>query len=199
MENFLYLLILIQIIILFSKSNAIQGYFDKTKYISFKQFYSVELFNQIKNEIEKPLDSFKVASIGMEPMVAQYNGFHTLDGYYTDYSKSYKQDFRKIIAKELDKSSHWRKYFDSWGARCYLFVSELDYIGKDYRLHYHSIQKDSKINNLELDIEAFKKLGGQYIFSNIEISNYKNNGLVFLKSLKKKIHLTIFIYILLNK
>ena len=119
---FAFLILFIQIIFLFSKSNAIYGYFNKTNFISYKQFYSVELFEQIKKEINKPLESFRVASIGIEPMVAQYNGFYTLDGYYPDYSKSYKQKFRKIMAKELEKAPFLKNYFDNWGGRCYLFI-----------------------------------------------------------------------------
>ena len=98
-----YFFVIIQIIILFSKSNAIQGYFDNSNYTSYNKFYAVDLFNEIKNEIEKPLDTFKVGSIGIEPMVAQYNGFYTIDGYIPDYPLGYKNNFRKIIAKELEK------------------------------------------------------------------------------------------------
>ena len=176
-----YFFVIIQIIILFSKSNAIQGYFDNSNYTSYNKFYAVDLFNEIKNEIDQPLDTFKVGSIGIEPMVAQYNGFYTIDGYIPDYPLGYKNNFRKIIAKELEKSAHWKNYFDNWGARCYLFISELEHIGKDYKLHYHSIPKGFQIRNLDLDISAFKSLGGEYIISNVNILNHKENNLMFIK------------------
>ena len=54
-------------------------------------------------------------------MIAMYNGFNTLDGYVTDYKKSYKV-FRKIIEKELEKACLWRSYFDNWGGRCYVVL-----------------------------------------------------------------------------
>ena len=171
---------------MFSKSNAISGLLSKSNYISYNQFYATELFDQIKKDIKQPIDSFKVISIGIEPMIAMYNGFNTLDGYVTDYKKSYKVNFRKIIEKELDKSEHWRSYFDNWGSRCYVFVSELEFIGKDYRLHYHSIPKDFKIKNLDLNIEAFKNLGGLYIISNVEIINYSTKGLIFINEYQNK-------------
>ena len=75
-------------------------------------------------------------------MVAQYNSFFTIDGYITDYSLTYKNT-EKIIAKELEKSVHWKNYFDSW-EKMLPFVSELEHIGKDYKLHYHSIPKGFK-------------------------------------------------------
>ena len=61
------------------------------------------------------------------------------------------------------------------------FISELEHIGKDYKLHYHSIPKGFQIQNLDLDISAFKSLGGEYIISNVNILNHKENNLMFIK------------------
>lgn len=143
---------------------------------TFKQFYSVDLFQQIKDYIGQPQDTYRVASIGLHPAIAQYNGFYTLDTYNNYYSLAYKHQFREIIAKELDKSPELRTYFDQWGGRCYLFVSEL---GKNYEF-----KKDSgkQIRHLDLNMEAFKALGGRYIFSAVPILNAEEDGLHFLKA-----------------
>jgi hypothetical protein len=87
---------------------------------------------------------------------------------------SYKQRFREIIAEELEKSDRWRKYFDRWGSRCYVYVSELDEL---------FIFKDSKhvVNNLELNIAALKALGGEYVFSGVQIMNAQAAGLDLLR------------------
>ncbi|MFN2747429.1 MULTISPECIES: DUF6044 family protein [unclassified Bacillus (in: firmicutes)] len=142
---------------------------------SFREFYASEQFKEIKQFIGRPERSYRVASIGLHPAIAQYNGFYTLDTYANIYPLKYKYQFRKIIAKELEKNPVLKRYFDEWGSRCYLFVDEL---GKHY-----AFKKDSKkkITNLELNTEAFKEMGGQYIFSAVPIVNAEENKLALLK------------------
>ncbi|SFC00739.1 hypothetical protein SAMN05443252_101421 [Bacillus sp. OV322] len=143
---------------------------------SFREFYAEEQFRDIKNYIGKPQSSYRVASIGIHPSISQYNGFYTLDTYNNFYPLSYKHQFRKIIAKELDKNKKEKRYFDTWGGRCYIFVAEL---GKKY-----DYRKDSKkkIHNLQLNTAVFKKMGGRYIMSAVPILNAEEDGLHFLKS-----------------
>ncbi|TXC77017.1 hypothetical protein FS935_22910 [Metabacillus litoralis] len=138
---------------------------------SVNEFYSVELFEDIKDHIELPVEEYRVASIGIHPAIAQYNGFYTLDTYNNFYPLTYKYEFRKIIEKELAKNKKIRTYFDEWGGRCYIFTDEL---GKHYMF-----KKNTKktLKNLELNIEAFKDLGGHYLFSAVLIENAKENQL----------------------
>ncbi|GIN68194.1 MULTISPECIES: DUF6044 family protein [Bacillus] len=142
---------------------------------TFREFYAKEQFQQIKQFIGRPKQSYRVASIGLHPAIAQYNGFYTLDTYANIYPLKYKYQFRKIIAKELEKSPGLKRYFDEWGSRCYLFVSEL---GKHYAFKKNSRKK---IKNLELNTAAFKEMGGRYIFSSVPIMNAEQNKLTFLK------------------
>lgn len=138
---------------------------------SFREFYAVEQFRDIERFIGLPKESYRVASIGLHPAISQYNGFYTLDTYNNFYSLPYKHAFRRIIKKELAKQKKLRKYFDSWGGRCYLFVAELG--GKsDFRK-----TSGKKVYNLELDIDAFQRLGGRFIFSAVPIVNEEENGL----------------------
>lgn len=141
---------------------------------TFKQFYAVEQFKEIQAYIGQPQSSYRVASIGLHPAIAQYNGFYTLDTYNNYYPLSYKNEFRRIIAPELDKNATLKTYFDQWGNRCYLFVNEL---GKHYEF-----RKDStvRITNLELNIAAFKALGGRYIFSAVPVLNAEEDSLHLL-------------------
>lgn len=138
---------------------------------SFKQFYAIDQFNDIRQYIGKPQSSYRVASIGIHPAIAQYNGFYTLDTYNNFYPLTYKHQFRKIISKELDKSPVLKKYFDTWGGRCYIFVAEL---GKNYEFKKES---KVKIHHLQLNTSAFKKMGGKYIFSAVPILHANENGL----------------------
>lgn len=139
---------------------------------SVSEFYSEDLFEEIESHIGLPQKDYRVASIGIHPAIAQYNGFYTLDTYNNFYPLTYKYEFRKIIEKELSKNKTIRTYFDEWGGRCYIFTAEL---GKHYMF-----KKNSKktLKNLELNTEAFKKMGGSYIFSAVPIENALDNQLV---------------------
>jgi len=143
---------------------------------SVKEFYSTELFEEIKSYIGMPVEDYRVASIGIHPAIAQYNGFYTLDTYNNFYPLTYKHEFRKIIEKELNKNKTIRTYFDEWGGRCYIFSAEL---GKHYMFKKNS---HKKLKNLQLNVEPFKKLGGTYIFSAVPIENARDNQLELEKT-----------------
>lgn len=138
---------------------------------SFREFYAEKQFAAIREYIGRPVHTYRVASIGIHPAIAQYNGFYTLDTYNNFYPLEYKHRFRRIIAKELEKNKKLREYFDEWGGRCYLFVDEL---GKHYMF-----KKTSKrtIRHLELNTKAFYAMGGRYIFSALPIENADDNAL----------------------
>ncbi len=154
---------------------------------SFKGFFAESLFDDIRDYIGKPQDSYRVVSIGLHPSAALYNGFYTLDGYHPNYPLEYKHEFREIIARELEKSHQdfeegglvdLKLYFDSTGGgiRAYFLVSELN---GDYMCVKGSC---SSIESLELNTEKVKEMGGKYIFSAVEIKNAEENGLLFLKA-----------------
>ncbi|ANX12572.1 hypothetical protein ABE41_011170 [Fictibacillus arsenicus] len=130
-----------------------------------KEFYAEELFQDIEKYIDRPLDSYRVASIGIHPAIAQYNGFYTLDTYNNFYPLTYKYAFREIMDKELAKNKRLRTYYDEWGGRCYIFTDQL---GKHYMFKKNSSET---LKNLQLNIEPFKQLGGEYIFSALPIEN----------------------------
>ncbi|GER67786.1 DUF6044 family protein [Weizmannia acidilactici] len=186
-KKFVKVCLIAQIVVLFAFNPEI--YYRVAGKPSFNQFYAVQQFNEISRYIGKPKSSYRVASIGIHPAIAQYNGFYTLDTYNNYYPLSYKRQFRKIIAKELDKSPTLKTYFDQWGNRCYIFVSEL---GKNYEFKKGS---GVKIHHLNIDTNAFKKLGGRYIFSAVPILNTKEEHLRFLKAFhNRQSAWTIYLY-----
>lgn len=142
---------------------------------SFAQFYAVKEFNEIKAFIGKPLQDYRVVSIGLHPAVAQYNGMYTLDTYNNFYPLSYKHQFRKIIAPELAKSKELKSFFDDWGGRCYMFSSEL---GERYAFSKYS---SVVIHHLDIDAQALKQMGGDYVISSVPIENAKGNRLELQK------------------
>lgn len=139
---------------------------------NYEQFYAVALFEQIKEDIGYN-GEWSVA-YGMHPAVLEYNDIATLDGYLGFYSQQYKEDFRKIIAPALERVEASRIYYDDWGARVYL------YSGTEESVVSASKTVNTEDSVLYIDTQAFKDLGGSYIFSRIEISNKEEMGLVQL-------------------
>ena len=140
---------------------------------TFKQFYDEQLFNDIETYLGNK-KQYKVICLGFHPAIALYNGFQTLDGYFANYPLEYKHKFRELIAEELNKSEENRKYFDNWGSRCYLLSHEFD----DF---LHGKDKNTKVLDLSINTLALKNIGGEYIFSSVEIVNYEPLGLSFVK------------------
>jgi hypothetical protein len=149
--------------------------------LSFKEFYSENLFAQIAQFIGKPKASYRVASIGIHPGISQYNGFYTLDIYTDIYSLEYKHRFREIFAQELDKNEDLKRGFDSNAKRCFIYVNELHgnplIRGLAFTRGISKFEKNLKITHLSINTHAFKQLGGQYLFSAVEIVNAPENGL----------------------
>lgn len=144
-----------------------------TKSPSFKEFYDVKLFSQMKEELGIKECETTIACVGMHPSVAEYNGIKTMDGYIQMYPLSYKNKFYEVIAGELEKSEDLKDYFCHWGSRCYMFSAEL---GRRYML-----RKDSgrRIENLDINCTALAALGCRYIFSSVEIGNADSLGLEY--------------------
>lgn len=136
---------------------------------NYEQFYAADLFAQIKEDIEYN-GEWSVA-YGLHPAVLEYNDIATLDGYLGFYSQQYKEDFRKIIAPALDRVEASRIYYDDWGARAYL------YSGTDDSVVSSAKTVHATDSTLYIDTEAFKALGGTYIFSRIDVSNTEELGL----------------------
>ncbi|MDP4107166.1 MAG: DUF6044 family protein, partial [Bacillota bacterium] len=156
---------------------------------SFEQFYAVNEFNDIKKFIGKPVKDYRVVSIALHPAIAQYNGMYTLDTYNNFYPLSYKHQFRNIIAPELAKSKTLKSYFDDWGGRCYIYVSE---IGEHYLF-----SKNTKkvIHHLDLNTQALKQMGGDYVLSSVPIENAQENQLTLQKVFTdKQAYWKIYLY-----
>lgn len=137
--------------------------------LNYHEFYSEDLFTLIKEDID--YNGEYAAAYGFHPAVLTYNGISTLDGYLGMYSQEYKENFRKIIAPALERSDYYRNYFDTWGARAYIFPG---FDGNSYLPSRNLTLPDSK---LYIDTDAFKALHGVYLFSRFEISNAKEIAL----------------------
>lgn len=155
--------------------------------LSYEQFYAVDLFEKIKADIG--YQGEWAAAYGFHPAVLEYNGIATLDGYLGFYSQQYKEDFRKIIAPALERVEATRIYYDDWGARAYL------YSGTDLSIVSATKTVYATDDHIYIDGEAFRALGGTYLFSRIKLSNAEEVGLSLLGEYTAADHsMTVYAY-----
>lgn len=144
---------------------------------TFKEYMAEGDFETIKTVIADDPSSYRVACVGMNPSILQYNGFYTLDGLQSVYDLNYKHQFRKIFAEELN-DKEVQQYFDGWGNRCFIYSSTLGIdwdafmVGKFSDMSVEELDR-LKTTSIEVKINAeeFKSLGGRFIFSAVPLGN----------------------------
>lgn len=169
-------------------SQALSIVKDKqTDQLSYGEFYSEELFEEAKEDIGYS-GQWSMA-YGFYPAVLEYNDIYTLDGYLGFYSQYYKDEFRKVIAPALNRVEESRIYFDEWGARAYL------YSGTDISIVNSSRTYSVTDQDIYINLDAFKALGGRYIFSRIELTNAEETGLLLAGTYtNEKSPYTLYVY-----
>ncbi len=157
----------------------------ETDLLSYSEFYSEDLFNRIKKDID--YSGEWAIAYGMHPSILYYNGVATLDGYVSNYSEEYKELFRDLIEPDLLIDVSNAEYFDEWGGRAYIFSKELPY----------APVRSLDISSAELLInpDVFERMGGKYVFSRVEVENAKDLGLSLIDSYSdEKSPYTIWLY-----
>ncbi len=186
-RKLIYPFLISQVLIIMSGNDEIihnyRTLLGMQKFPTFKQYMAEEQFEAVKSYIGKEPSLYRVVGLGFCPTITQYNGFYTLDSYQTIYDLNYKKAFRRIVEQELKKNDQIRYYFDGWGNRCYLYSSEL---GKGFSSFMVSKYENKKIYNLDINIEALKTLGGNFVISSAEIVNHKEIGLIFERSFENE-------------
>jgi hypothetical protein len=147
--------------------------------LTFAGYYSAPLFEEIRDHIERRSPSHRVASLGLTPGIALYNGFHVVDGFVNDYPLEYKRRFRRVIARELEKDAFLAGLFDDWGGHVDLFSSELGKVSGYNRRVYTRRAGRRAVDHLEIDVPALRELGADYLLSAVEIRNFAEVGLAF--------------------
>ncbi len=156
--------------------NRAYEYFQGTEVDEFdyEQFYAQALFERLKERIG--YQGEWSAAYGLHPAVLEYNGIATLDGYLGFYTQQYKEDFRRVIAPALERVEPTRIYYDDWGARAYL------YSGTDLSIVSATKTVYATDYDIYIDVDAFRELGGEYIFSRLELTNAGEIGLELIES-----------------
>lgn len=143
--------------------------------ITWDQVFAEDIFDEIQSDLntreEADQSGYRVGSVGIHPLIAMHNGFYTIDGYSVNYPLEYKHRFSEIIEQEIELDQDLYDYFWRWGSRCYLFSHEL---GRNYLLSKNS---GKHIEDSRIDVEAFKDIGGDYLFSAVPIDNASEIGL----------------------
>ena len=121
--------------------------FDLKAINTFDNYYKFDIYKKIKQLV----GTNRVASIGIDPMIAAMNDINIIDGYHAIYHLSYKNKFRKIIKEELNQNEKFKEYYDNWGNRVHMFYNDQ--------------------NNLLLDFTEAKNLGANYIISSFILKN----------------------------
>lgn len=154
------------------------------EHITYRTYFAEELFDQVKESIDEPVESYRVGSIGISPSVTQLNGFNTIDGYLNIYPLDYKLKFRKVIERELAKNETARIYYDTWGSRVYLFIDEAweQYLFTATGWANFFSDEELVLQNVELNPEALKSLDCKYLFSAWEIKKPEQSGLRLLST-----------------
>ena len=134
---------------------------------TFRQFYSPETFEKVARYIGLPQQSYRVASLGIVPTVAVYNGFYTIDGYSVNYPLAYKKKFRKIIAASLKEHLANRQMYDRWGSKVYLFAPRLSYFAFDRS----GFEATDPQHTFDFNTTALRNLGTRYVLSRVEVDN----------------------------
>jgi hypothetical protein len=119
---------------------TIEEYFDSKSYVG------------LAKELGLKPSEIRVLSFDLDPMVASFNGYDSLDGYIYNYPLRYKDAFRKIISGELKEDKSLRDYYDGWGSRVYLF------------------HRDLPVQDIRISWCEAKNLGADYILSKKDLS-----------------------------
>ncbi len=163
-----YALAIAQIVIIFvtpetyNYANYNLFYQDNiSTHVTFREFYAEDLFGEIKRDIDYHGEG--AAMVGAHPSVLMYNGFVCVDGYNNSYPLAYMMAFREVIAPQLEHNPEDQRYYDKWGGRMYLYCDDAPYAP--------TREKITTPVQLYIDTDAYRRLGGVYIFSRAELGN----------------------------
>lgn len=131
---------------------------------SYRAYLAPRLFDQIRKDVDAK--TAMVGNVGLEPAVAQFNGFRTLDAYMVVYPLARKREIGRIIDDELDKSAQLRAAFEESSNRAYLISAQLPC------MIACTAPTDADALDLNYNMAAFAAAGGTHIFSSRPIANH---------------------------
>lgn len=124
--------------------------------LTINEYFDADTYAGLARKLGRDASKIRVMSFDLDPMIASYNGYQSLDGYVYNYPLKYKIAFRKIIVGELKADIRLREYYDNWGSRVYLF------------------HRDLPVTDIKIDWCEAKRLGTDYILSKKDLSAIPN-------------------------
>lgn len=168
-----------------------------TEQVTYADFLATPVYEQVKEYIGLPPESYRVISVGIDPARAAFNGFYCADGYHNNYPLEYKARFRKAIAANLrrDDWAAWR--YDDWGSRVYAFIPGAHKSG--YRAKKRIRKKP--IENFSLKTSALRELGVKYVLTAARFADERKfPGLRYVQEFTAKgVPLAVHVYAVRDK
>ncbi|WP_101689394.1 DUF6044 family protein [Dysgonomonas massiliensis] len=159
---------------------------DSNSKLTYKEFYSTDQYNEIKEVIGSKQSDYRVISVGVVPAVAQFNGFYTLDGYLADYPLEYKHRFGEVIHDELEQCPFVKWLFTTWGNYCYAYSCEL--WGQPDPKQLPEVK-------LDYNFEALKKIAIEKDVYIISATRIKDTPIELIQELKSQDwHWNVYLY-----
>lgn len=147
-------------------------YFQNPTGITYRKFYDEPLFEEIKTAIGEEVSNYRVASVGIPPAAALYNGFYTVDGYAPNYPLSYKREFRLLVEENFIHNENSRRFIENWGSKCYLIAGNYD---------NDIYERGKTIDDFYLNARHFYAMGGRYLLSGYKIRNDHSSRLTLIR------------------
>lgn len=147
--------------------------------LTYDEYYSPRLFDAVEKLIGRQRGEVRLATVGADPFIANYNGFQTTDGYFQVIPLSYHARLHAVIRDELARDEALARYFGEWGNRVYLYSADLFKGGKGCKT---SCLVDRAPASITLDYDA-AALAGLHIDALISVSSVANAGQLGLTEL----------------
>lgn len=143
-------------------------------YASFKDYYAVEQFEELKKDMGYTDSPPRFISYGIEPAVALYNGLYTVDGYSNNYPLAYKHRFNRVntFGTAAQSGLSADDPAGKWGSK--LYIMGIRSAPEDYK-------RGLEIEVMLFNMQALKALGANYLLSSYRLNDDSMKGLEFIK------------------
>jgi hypothetical protein len=146
---------------------------------SYENYFQVDVYREIAKTINKPFSSYRVGSVGVNPALALYNGFFTIDAYMTSYPNAHKQKLYAVIERELNENDKTRHSFVDWGSRGFLFAN------------LNNCPEDQGCE-LKFNFQALKDLNCSYLISLKKLNTTNEERLRLIDEFPSKLNSQVF-------
>ncbi|MFT5250017.1 MAG: hypothetical protein ACI93P_001752 [bacterium] len=124
-----------------------QTFFDQDnyQYKTFNSYYKVDAFEHFANATKGLYEGALVVTIDIKPEAAQFNGYHTLGGYYAIYPRTFCEKYLYLTGKDINGICP---------SRCYFTMADIDngLVGRLKKEEVSLLVSSKEINNKNCDL-----------------------------------------------